>query len=70
VVGVAVDSVTRIRAAVVLVAGESGSADLTGALQEWCKGRLQRYQYPHLIDYVTELPKTATGKVQRFKLRG
>jgi benzoate-CoA ligase len=38
-------------------------------LQEWCKRRLQRYQYPHLIDFVTELPKTATGKIQRFKLR-
>jgi benzoate-CoA ligase len=38
-------------------------------LQEHCKSRLQRYQYPHLIDFVQELPKTATGKIQRYKLR-
>jgi benzoate-CoA ligase len=42
---------------------------LTRALQEWCKERLQRYQYPHSVAYVNELPKTTTGKVQRFQLR-
>ena len=42
---------------------------LVAELQEWCKARLQRYQYPHLIDFVDELPKTPTGKIQRFKLR-
>jgi acyl-coenzyme A synthetase/AMP-(fatty) acid ligase len=30
---------------------------------------LQRYQYPHQIDFVTALPKTLTGKVQRYLLR-
>jgi benzoate-CoA ligase len=38
-------------------------------LQDWCKGRLQRYQFPHAIDFVDDLPKTTTGKIQRFKLR-
>jgi len=38
-------------------------------LQDWCKTRLQRYQYPHHIDFVSDLPKTVTGKIQRFKLR-
>jgi benzoate-CoA ligase len=38
-------------------------------LQEHCKTRLQRYQYPHLIEFVDELPKTVTGKIQRYKLR-
>jgi benzoate-CoA ligase len=42
---------------------------LKGELQQWCKARLQRFQYPHLIDFVNELPKTASGKIERFKLR-
>ena len=69
VVGVAVGGIMRIRAAVVLASGRTGSAVLTRELQEWCKNHLQRYQYPHLIDFVLELPKTITGKVQRFRLR-
>jgi benzoate-CoA ligase family protein len=69
VVAIAVDDTLRIKAAVVLSTGALGADALTRELQEWCKSRLQRYQYPHLIDYVGDLPKTATGKVQRFKLR-
>jgi benzoate-CoA ligase family protein len=69
VVGVPIDGIMRIRAAVVLAPERTSSAGLTLELQEWCKGRLQRYQYPHVIDYVFELPKTVTGKVQRFRLR-
>jgi acyl-coenzyme A synthetase/AMP-(fatty) acid ligase len=38
-------------------------------LQEHCKSRLQRFQYPHMIEFVSELPKTVTGKIQRYKLR-
>jgi benzoate-CoA ligase len=59
----------RIRAAVVLAAEVGDTTALTHELQEWCKNRLQRYKYPHIIDYVGDLPKTATGKVQRFRLR-
>jgi benzoate-CoA ligase len=33
------------------------------------KDKLAPYKYPRLITFVTELPKTATGKIQRFKLR-
>jgi benzoate-CoA ligase len=33
------------------------------------KDKLAPYKYPRLIAFVTELPKTATGKIQRFKLR-
>ena len=47
----------------------SASAELTRDLQDWCKTRLQRYQYPHSIDFVPTLPKTITGKIQRFMLR-
>lgn len=43
---------------------------LTEQLQQWCKAALQRYQFPHLIQYVNDFPRTATGKIQRFKLRG
>jgi benzoate-CoA ligase len=67
VVGTPIDGVMRIRAVIVL--NEAETPALKAELQEWCKRRLQRYQYPHLIDFVTELPKTATGKIQRFKLR-
>jgi benzoate-CoA ligase len=30
---------------------------------------LQRHEFPHVIDFVDDFPRTATGKVQRFKLR-
>ena len=38
-------------------------------LQAFVKDKLAPYKYPRIIDFVTELPKTATGKIQRFKLR-
>lgn len=38
-------------------------------LRRWCKQQLQRHQYPHYLQFVSELPKTATGKIQRYKLR-
>jgi acyl-coenzyme A synthetase/AMP-(fatty) acid ligase len=34
-----------------------------------CKKTLAPYKYPRWVEYVTELPKTATGKIQRFRLR-
>ncbi|WP_119068462.1 benzoate-CoA ligase family protein [Rubrobacter indicoceani] len=68
-VGVAVDELTRIRAHVILKDGVEPSAELTTELQDWCKTNLKRYQFPHFVEYVEELPKTVTGKIQRFKLR-
>jgi benzoate-CoA ligase len=38
-------------------------------LQQHVKQRLALYKYPRWIEFVSELPKTATGKIQRFKLR-
>ncbi len=67
VVGVNVDGVLRIRAVIILHNAETPV--LKNELQQWCKARLQRFQYPHLIDFVNKLPKTASGKIQRFKLR-
>jgi benzoate-CoA ligase family protein len=68
-VGVDVEGLTRIKAIVVLREGYEGSDDLVEELQEWSKNNLKRYQYPHVVEFVEELPKTATGKIQRFKLR-
>lgn len=69
VVGVEVDGLTRIRAHVVCLTGITPGQTLVAELQEFCKGRLQRYQYPHLVEFADELPKTVTGKIQRFALR-
>ncbi len=68
-VGIPVDNLTRVKAYIILREGYEGTDDLTEELQNWCKERLKRYQYPHLVEFVEELPKTATGKIQRFKLR-
>ena len=68
-VGVPVEGLTHIKAYVVLREGHEGSEDLVEELQEWSKDKLKRYQYPHLIEFIEELPKTTTGKIQRFKLR-
>jgi benzoate-CoA ligase family protein len=68
-VGVPVGGLTRVKAYITLKEGYEGSEALTEELQNWCKERLKRYQYPHLVDFVDELPKTVTGKIQRFKLR-
>ena len=45
------------------------AAGLTEELVALCKTSLAPYKYPRWIEFVPELPKTATGKIQRFKLR-
>jgi len=57
------------KAFVVLRTDASQTADLAAALQQHVKNRLAPYKYPRWIEFVPELPKTATGKIQRFKLR-
>jgi benzoate-CoA ligase family protein len=57
------------RAFVVLNAGVSGSEALAEVLKQHVKSRLAPYKYPRWIEFIAELPKTATGKIQRFKLR-
>jgi 2-aminobenzoate-CoA ligase len=70
VVGVADEERGQIvKAYVVLRAGQSGDAALTRALQDHVKASIAPYKYPRAIDYVVELPKTQTGKLQRFELR-
>jgi benzoate-CoA ligase len=69
VVGVDIEGFTKIKAFVITKDGSAGGDALAAELQEHCKARLQRYQYPHMIEFVSELPKTVTGKIQRYKLR-
>jgi benzoate-CoA ligase len=57
------------KAYIVLKPGIAGSSTLALELQEHVKTRLARYKYPRWIEFIDELPKTATGKIQRFKLR-
>lgn len=57
------------KAYVVTRQGVTGTAALAEALKQHVKDRLAPYKYPRWIDFVAELPRTATGKVQRFKLR-
>ncbi|MCY1054754.1 benzoate-CoA ligase family protein [Nannocystis sp. SCPEA4] len=54
-----------------VVARDPGRAgpELVAALQQFVKDRLAPYKYPRWIEFVAELPKTATGKIQRFRLR-
>lgn len=46
------------------------STNLEAELKAHVKSQLAPYKYPRWIELVGELPKTATGKIQRFKLRG
>jgi benzoate-CoA ligase family protein len=70
VIGVRIDDVSRIKAFVILASGPPADPDaLADELREWCKGNLRRYEYPHVVSFVEDLPRTPTGKVQRYKLR-
>ncbi len=68
VVGVNLQGASRI-AAFVQCTGAPGDETLVNELQSWCKDRMRRYEYPHIVRFVDELPRTLTGKVQRFRLR-
>ncbi len=69
VVGIEVGGFTKIKAFVILKGAATANEALVAELQEHCKSRLQRFQFPHMIEFVPELPKTVTGKIQRYKLR-
>jgi benzoate-CoA ligase len=63
------DQLVKPKAFVVLKAGHAPTPALAEELRQHVKHRLAPYKYPRWIDFVAELPKTATGKIQRFKLR-
>ena len=60
------DGLIKSKAFVVLKPGASADE---AELKAFVKDRLAPYKYPRFIEFLTELPKTATGKIQRFKLR-
>jgi 2-aminobenzoate-CoA ligase len=58
-----------VKAYVVLRPGYTGDAALTKLLQDYVKANIAPYKYPRAIEYVAALPRTQTGKLQRFELR-
>ena len=58
-----------IKAFVVLRAGHNANEAMAEALQEYVKKHIAPYKYPREVEFVTALPRTETGKLQRFKLR-
>jgi benzoate-CoA ligase family protein len=63
------DELVRPAAYVVLRAGTNAAPALARELQEFVGSKLAGFKRPEWIEFVTELPKTATGKIQRYKLR-
>jgi benzoate-CoA ligase len=63
------DGLTRPKAFVVLKEPHVPSAELADELKRLVKTRLAPHKYPRFVEFLPELPKTATGKIQRFRLR-
>jgi 2-aminobenzoate-CoA ligase len=59
-----------VEAHVVLRAGVVGDATSVKRLQDHVKATIAPYKYPRSVKFVAALPKTQTGKIQRFKLKG
>ena len=58
-----------IRAVVVLKAGQAANDALIGHLKDHVKTKAGAWKYPRWVEFTDALPKTATGKIQRYKLR-
>jgi 2-aminobenzoate-CoA ligase len=70
VVGVAdVERGQIVKAWVVLKSGYTGNEPMVKELQDFVKKAIAPYKYPRAIHFVAALPRTETGKLQRFKLR-
>jgi len=70
VVGLVNDAgLTQPKAFVVAKDPAQAGDDLAAELQSFVKTRLAPYKYPRVVEFIDELPKTATGKIQRYKLR-
>ena len=63
------DKLVKPMAYVVLKPGHAATPELAAQLQQHVKTRLAPFKYPRWVEFIDELPKTATGKIQRFKLR-
>jgi benzoate-CoA ligase len=64
-----VDTLIKPKAFVVLKSPEKAGESLKRTLQDYCREKLAPFKYPRWLEFRPELPKTATGKIQRFKLR-
>jgi benzoate-CoA ligase len=64
------DDLVKPAAWVVVRAGYKADPQLAASLTEFVAARLPRFKCPRWVEFAAELPKTATGKLQRFKLRG
>src|SRR5580693_6949324 len=64
-----IDGLIKPKAFVVLKSQEKAGDGTVRVLQDHCRERLAAFKYPRWIEFRAELPKTATGKIQRFKLR-
>ena len=63
------DELVKPKAFVLLKNGRQPSDELAEELKAFVKGKITPYKYPRWIEFVPELPKTVTGKIQRYKLR-
>ena len=63
------DELVKPKAVVVVAQGVTADEVLANALIDHVAGMLAAYKRPRWVEFVDELPKTATGKIQRFKLR-
>ena len=63
------DGLTRPKAFVVLKKSAQASDGLADELKQFVKERLAPYKYPRFVEFLPELPKTATGKIRRVALR-
>jgi 2-aminobenzoate-CoA ligase len=60
---------TIVKAFVVLRDAEVAGEGLVRELQEFVKKEIAPYKYPRAVEFVKDLPRTETGKLQRYKLR-
>jgi benzoate-CoA ligase len=63
------DGLTKPAAFVVLRSGQQPTPALASELQQFVRERLAEYKRPRWVEFLPELPKTATGKIQRYRLR-
>ena len=63
------DRGTVVKATVVLAKGYAASHELVAELQEHVKKTTAPYKYPRIIEFVSELPKTISGKIRRVEIR-
>ncbi len=69
VVGADMEGFTKAKAYVAARNADQVGPELADELREFCAAGLHRYEVPQLIEFVDDLPKTATGKIERYKLR-